>query len=642
MAGRIPESFIDDVLARTDLVELINGYVHLKRSGKNYSACCPFHQEKTPSFTVSPDKQFYYCFGCGASGNAIGFMMEYTRLGFVESIETLARNLSMEVPKDENNSAPKQDYQPLYKTLEAAAAYFEQQLRNPNQKDRPVTYLKQRGLSGQTAKQFRLGYAPQGWDNLITALGTDDTQIKRLATTGLLVENDKGRRYDRFRDRVMFPIRDSRGRVIAFGGRVLGDDKPKYLNSPETPVFHKGRELYGLYEAKQASNKIQRFVVVEGYMDVIALAQFGIPYAVATLGTATSQEHIEKLFRHSEQLVFCFDGDEAGRRAAWRALENALGTLKDGRQIKILLLDEGEDPDTLVRKNGKDYFEGLMDEAAPLSEYFYQNLSQDIDLNTMDGRARLASLATPYLEKLPSGVFQQLMLKRLSEITQLEDIKLAPTAPKSDTNKAPIPTAAPHDDGGYSSYQDDYYQHLTTTEDPQPPYSDPGDPQSAYSETPYSQAPGPGPKRPTGPKSSKKGQSVGEKSLSIVDSTIRMLLNSPRQAALTQLPEDLAQLQLPHMEVLVDLYGFIRENPELSTASILGHWQNHDHGHTIFKLAASEFLLANDQQNPELEDAIRKLQLQKVEQDLDKIIAEGVKDKERFKQLLELQKQLSS
>ncbi|RLU00124.1 MAG: DNA primase, partial [Ketobacter sp.] len=258
MAGRIPESFIDDVLARTDLVELIDSYVHLKRTGKNYSACCPFHQEKTPSFTVSPEKQFYYCFGCGASGNAIGFMMDYTRLGFVESIETLARNLGLEVPREEGAGQQREDYQPLYKALEAATSFYEQQLRNPKVKERPVNYLKSRGLSGETAKHFRLGYAPQGWDNLITTLGKSDSDINHLIKTGLLIENEQGRRYDRFRDRVMFPIRDSRGRVIAFGGRVMGNDKPKYLNSPETPVFHKGRELYGLYEAKQASNKIRR------------------------------------------------------------------------------------------------------------------------------------------------------------------------------------------------------------------------------------------------------------------------------------------------------------------------------------------------------------------------------------------------
>ncbi|RLT94224.1 DNA primase [Ketobacter sp.] len=619
MAGRIPENFIDDVLARTDLVELIDSYVHLKRTGKNYSACCPFHQEKTPSFTVSPEKQFYYCFGCGASGNAIGFLMDYTRLGFVESIETLARNLGLEVPREEGVGAPREDYQPLYQILEAATAFYEAQLRNPKVKERPVGYLKTRGLSGQTAKQFRLGYAPQGWDNLITALGGSDTGVKRLLSAGLLIENEQGHRYDRFRDRVMFPIRDSRGRVIAFGGRVMGNDKPKYLNSPETPVFHKGRELYGLYEAKQASNKIRRFVIVEGYMDVIALAQYGIPYAVATLGTATSRDHIEKLFRHSDELIFCFDGDEAGRRAAWRALENALPTAKDGRQIKFLLLPEGEDPDTLVRKNGKDYFEGLLNECDTLSEYFFKYLSAEVDTRTLDGRARLASLAKPHLEQLPAGVLQQLMLKRLGEITELQDIQLAPPeAPRAE----PSAPDARHGLGPGHDYAD--YPEMEGLHSDQPP------PYEEYNA---------GSRQPVRRKALQKPKQRDE--LSLVDATIRMLLNAPRQAAELSLPDGLGELQLPRMETLLELFEFIKQKPDASTAAILGHWQNREDGATIFKLAAREFLLPNDEQSPELSDALRRLYLQKVEQDLDQIIADGVKDKNKFKELLHLQKELS-
>jgi len=633
MAGRIPESFIDDVLSRTDLVELIDSYVHLKRTGKNYSACCPFHQEKTPSFTVSPDKQFYYCFGCGASGNAIGFMMDYTRLGFVEAIETLARNLGLEVPREDDGPGqkPREDYQPLFNMLEAATRYYEQQLRNPKVKERPVNYLKQRGLSGQTAKQFRLGYAPQGWDNLVTSLGKSDADTLHLLKSGLLIENDQGRRYDRFRDRVMFPIRDSRGRVIAFGGRVMGDDKPKYLNSPETPVFHKGRELYGLYEAKQASNKIRRFVIVEGYMDVIALAQFGIPYAVATLGTATSREHIEKLFRHSEELIFCFDGDEAGRRAAWRALENALPTAKDGRQIKFLLLPEGEDPDTLVRKNGKDYFEGLLDECETLSGFFFNQLCAEVDTRTMDGRARLASLAKPHLEQLPTGVLQQLMLKRLGEITQLEDIRLDPPAEPARTQpQAPSHQPGPQDysdQPDYSGYPDqpgfpDYPEAQGLHSDQPPPYQD------YASSKPIKRKPIAAARR--------------KEELSLVDATIRMLLNAPRQAAAMTLPDELDQLDLPRMAILLELFEFIKQKPEASTAAILGHWQNREDSEVIFKLAAREFLLPNDEQSPELSDALRRLYLQKVEQDLDQIIADGVKDKKRFKELLHLQKELSN
>lgn len=636
MAGRIPESFIDDVLSRTDLVELIDSYVHLKRTGKNYSACCPFHQEKTPSFTVSPEKQFYYCFGCGASGNAIGFLMDYTRLGFVESIETLARNIGLEVPKEEGVGAPREDYQPLYRMLESATVFYEQQLRNPKTKDRPVNYLKSRGLTGQTAKQFRLGYAPQGWDNLISSLGKNDSDVQHLIKTGLLIENEQGRRYDRFRDRVIFPIRDSRGRVIAFGGRVMGDDKPKYLNSPETAVFHKGRELYGLYEAKMASNKIRRFVIVEGYMDVIALAQFGIPYAVATLGTATSRDHIEKLFRHSDELIFCFDGDEAGRRAAWRALENALPTAKDGRQIKFLLLPEGEDPDTLVRKNGKDYFEGLLDECATLSEYFFEHLSAEVDTRTMDGRARLASLAKPHLEQLPAGVLQQLMLKRLGQITELEGIQLAPPPPPI----ADVPDY-PEAHGLESEEPPPYYDYESGH---QPGYGDDHFPAGDFSPSQQKGGrkgdfPGKGKFRPK--KRPAMRNDGPREELSLVDATIRMLLNAPRQAATTTLPEDLQQLSLPRMEMLLELFEFIKQKPDASTAAILGHWQNREDGATIFKLAAKEFLLPNDEQSPELSDALRRLYLQKVEQDLDQIIAEGVKDKTRFKELLHLQRELS-
>ncbi len=612
MSGRIPEDFIDDVLSRTDLVELIDGYVHLKRTGKNYSACCPFHQEKTPSFTVSPDKQFYYCFGCGASGNAIGFLMDYTRLNFVEALELLARNLGMEIPRDETpGTPPREDYQPLFRILEQAATWFEQQLRNPKVKDRPVSYLKKRGLEGKTAKHFRLGYAPQGWDNLLTALGTDQSHIKHLIKTGLLIENDKGGAYDRFRDRVMFPIRDNRGRIIAFGGRVLGDDKPKYLNSPETPVFHKGKELYGLWEARQANSKLARVVIVEGYMDVIALAQFGITYAVATLGTATSQDHIEKLFRHTEELVFCFDGDEAGRRAAWRALENTLPCAKDGRQVKFLLLPEGEDPDTLVRKDGTTYFEGLLDESTPLSEFFFQQLAQDVDTRTMDGRARLASLAKPYLEKLPQGVFRELMRQQLGEITQLRDIRLEETL-------APTP-AREHAQQHYPEASTHYGD--SRKDDPPPDHE---------------------PRRPKRRQARTNRRESSRPELSLVDSTIRMLLNAPQEAASHDLPAELEQLELPNMKLLLKLFHHLHQKPDASTAAILGHWQNQDDSEAIFELAAREFLLPHQEQTPELADALRRLRLQKVEQDLDQIITEGVKDKERFKQLLHLQKELSS
>lgn len=608
MAGRIPEDFIDDVLSRTDLVELIDGYVHLKRAGKNYTACCPFHQEKTPSFTVSPDKQFFYCFGCGASGNAVGFLMDYTRLGFVEAVEMLARNLGLEIPREETpGQAPREDYQPLFNMLEQAAAWFEQQLRNPKVKDRPVTYLKKRGLSGQTAKHFRLGYAPPGWDNLLGALGGDDKKRNQMLKTGLLIENEQGRHYDRFRDRVMFPIRDNRGRVIAFGGRVLGDDKPKYLNSPETPVFHKGRELYGLWEARQANSKLARVVIVEGYMDVIALAQYGITYTVATLGTATSQEHAEKLFRHTEEIIFCFDGDAAGRRAAWRALENTLPCLKDGRQVKFLLLPEGEDPDTLVRKDGTAYFEGLLNEATPLSTFFFEQLKTEVDTRTLDGRARLASLARPYLEQLPQGVFRELMRQQLAEITQLRDISLD-SAPPPSRPQAPPPTRPP--EPVWASEPPEQIEPTTKRPARRTPLK--------KAERDRHQRPEP----------------------SLIESTIRMLLNAPQEAAGLPVPEELAELDQPHADLLLELFRFLRQKPDASMAAILGHWQNRDSGETIFALAAREFLLPHQEQTPELADALRRLRLLKVEGDLDKLIQSGVKDTRRLSELLHLQTQL--
>ena len=344
MAGLIPQSFIDDLLNRSDIVDVVSSRIQLKKAGKNYSACCPFHKEKTPSFSVSPDKQFYYCFGCGAGGNALGFVMDHDQLDFPEAVEELAKRAGMDVPREESGRprAPRQAVDsPLYTLLEAAAEHYRQALRNHPQRRYAVDYLKGRGLSGEIARDFGLGFAPPGWDNLFKQLGTDALQQKAMIDAGLLIENaDSGKRYDRFRDRIMFPIRDSRGRVIAFGGRVLGDDKPKYLNSPETPVFHKGQELYGLFEARKFNRDLDEIMVVEGYMDVIALAQQGLRNAVATLGTATSEEHLKRLFRLVPSVLFCFDGDAAGRNAAWRALESTLPSLQDGRRARFLFLPD--------------------------------------------------------------------------------------------------------------------------------------------------------------------------------------------------------------------------------------------------------------------------------------------------------------
>ena len=362
--ARLPQAFLDDLLDRLDIVEVIDRRVKLKKAGKNYSACCPFHDEKTPSFSVNPERQFYYCFGCGAGGNALGFVMDYERLDFREAVEGLAQSVGLEVPKDDPRSdrePPRDQNKPLYDALERASKFYEGALRQHAERHQVVNYLKGRGLTGEIARDFRIGFAPAGWDNLLQANGADERAQDLLMRSGMLVKNDKGRVYDRFRERVIFPIQDQRGRVIAFGGRVLGDDKPKYLNSPETPVFQKSRELYGLWQARKHPRRLERIVVVEGYMDVIALAQHGIHYAVATLGTSTSETHLERLFRLVPEVVFCFDGDDAGRKAAFRGLEATLPAMQDGRQAKFLFLPEGEDPDTLVRAKGKAYLENLFD-----------------------------------------------------------------------------------------------------------------------------------------------------------------------------------------------------------------------------------------------------------------------------------------
>jgi DNA primase len=417
--GRIPPQFIDELLARVDIVEVIDSRVPLKKKGSNYAACCPFHNEKTPSFTVSPDKQFYHCFGCGAHGTAIGFLMEYEHRDFVEAVEELAAGLGMEVPR-EGGTGPQPQQRDLYRLLDKAAQYFRDQLRNHPQAGRAIDYLKGRGLSGRIAADYGIGYAPDGWDGLLRVFGRDLAAQAALVKAGLLIEKDNGRRYDRFRDRIMFPIRNRSGKVIAFGGRVLGDGEPKYLNSPETPVFHKGRELYGLYEARKSGRDLPWVLVVEGYMDVVALAQHGIHNAVATLGTAATKDHLEQLYRLTAQVVFCFDGDRAGRAAAWRALQNALPAMKEGNQARFLFLPEGEDPDTLVRKEGPEAFRARVGGAMPLSDYLLQELERQTDTTTREGRARLYELARPLLATIPDGSFRQILDTELRNVARVE------------------------------------------------------------------------------------------------------------------------------------------------------------------------------------------------------------------------------
>ncbi len=437
MSGRIPDSFIEELLARTDIVELIERRVEMKRAGAEFQARCPFHEEKTPSFTVSPRKQFYHCFGCGAHGSAIGFLMQYEGLEFLDAVEELAHNAGLQVPRTETGRP--QPSLGLYSVLEAAAEFYKEQLP---QHPQAIEYLKSRGLDGEICRDFGIGFAPPGWDSLRTALGTDSEQLKVLADAGLLSEG-KTKTYDKFRNRIMFPIHDRRGRVIGFGGRALGeDDGPKYLNSPETELFHKGRELYGLYLARQRVGRLDTIIVVEGYTDVVALAQAGLRNAVATLGTATTTDQAELLFRAAETVVFCFDGDEAGRKAAWRALQATLPKLKEGLQAQFLFLPEGEDPDSLVRAQGVEAFSILLADAAPLSDFLFDHLMAQVDMTSIDGRAKLVTLARPLLDTIPEGVFREMLIERLETLARHRLPGPAPVRPGRGRPSRPKPTQA--------------------------------------------------------------------------------------------------------------------------------------------------------------------------------------------------------
>ncbi|MDI5920770.1 DNA primase [Halomonas sp. LR5S13] len=445
MSGQIPQRFIDDLLARVDVVEVVGERVKLKKAGRNHSGLCPFHQEKSPSFTVSADKQFYHCFGCGAHGNALRFLMEYENLRFPEAVEQLAARLGMEVPRegadDPHAQARERKRKQGVNLLELSASYYRERLKMP-EGEGARRYLAERGLSPEVQQAFAIGYAPAGWEALKRHLSERGVAEAVQIEYGLLVHREEsGRTYDRFRDRVMFPIRDIRGRTIAFGGRVLGDAKPKYLNSPETPVFHKGRELYGLFEARQANPRLERLVIVEGYMDVVALAQFGIRNAVATLGTSTSEEHLGRLFRMVGEVVFCFDGDRAGRQAAARALQTVLPQMIDGRQARFMFLPEGEDPDTLVRREGPEAFEDRITCASPLSEFLFDHAAEGRDLATIEARERFASQVLSAIGKLPEGVLKSLLLTELSRRTGVDQSRFEALVTPRETPEAEPPPA---------------------------------------------------------------------------------------------------------------------------------------------------------------------------------------------------------
>ena len=575
--ARLPQAFIDQVLDRTDIVDVVDRRVKLKKAGKNYSACCPFHQEKTPSFSVNPDKQFYYCFGCGAGGNALGFIMEYERMDFREAIELLAHSAGIEMPPEEADNAPQVDNQkPLYESMERATKLYEGFLRQHKDRKSVVDYLKHRGLSGEIARDFRLGFAPEGWDNLMQTLA-DEESIEHALTVGLLIENDKGRKYDRFRDRVIFPIVNQRGKVIAMGGRVLGDGKPKYLNSPETPLFSKSHELYGLHHIRKFAKNLSRIVVVEGYMDVIALAQFGIHYAVATLGTSVGKPHLEALFRRVEQVVFCFDGDEAGRKAAFRGMEAALPMMEDGRGVKFLFLPEGEDPDTVVRNKGAQHLEHLFDTAAPLETFLFEQMGLGIDLATMDGKARLSKLVAPYLNQIPDGVFKTLLFKSLAERTDMDVDSLRRLREVQEKPESTAPDFHDESDGAPPHFEDDYDQFAES-------FQDTG--VNADSST-------------SDPQDSGFSDNVLMRALGLI------ALHPP--AALLVADEMLPDNSDRTANLLRDVVALVQETPDMSTAALLGYWTNTEEGEALSAAAAKEVIDTEQAINEHLVALLNKL-----------------------------------
>ncbi len=537
MAGRIPQSFIDELIARTDIVELIGSRVQLKKAGREWKACCPFHSEKTPSFWVSPDKQFYHCFGCGAHGTALGFLMEHDKLPFPDAVDELASRLGLEVPReDDGRAARPRPGEGLYEVLAQAAQFYRDSLRET---PRARKYLTDRGITTESCVKFAVGYAPDAWDALLKRFGGSAEREHQLAEAGLVIERSgKGESgyYDRFRDRIMFPIRDARGRVIAFGGRIIDAGEPKYLNSPETPLFHKGRELYGLYEARQALRKVERLMVVEGYVDVVRLAQSGIHYAVATQGTATTPEHLNRLFRVTSELVFCFDGDRAGRAAAWRALENALEHARDGRQLRFLFLPEGHDPDTLVGEEGAEAFEARVAGALPISEFLVAQLAAQADLASVDGRAKLAELARPLLARVPAGVYHELLLERLAQEVRMPAGRL---------------------------------EDLLSARS--------GDTRGAWA------ARGQRPARAKAPRS------AGRQPL--LTQAILLLLHHPAAARSVAATPDWLETDQRGFATLRELLETARNEPALSTAQLVERWRDRPEGGRLAELAGSESLV---------------------------------------------------
>ncbi|ELI5410172.1 DNA primase [Vibrio parahaemolyticus] len=564
MAGHIPRSFIDDLLARLDIVDIIDARVKLKKKGKNYGACCPFHNEKTPSFSVSQEKQFYHCFGCGAHGNAIDFMMEFERLEFVEAIEELASYLGLDVPREQRSGgsgqfksgpqASSSEKRSLYDLMGSIAQFYRNQLKQSSSKV-AIEYLKDRGLSGEIVQKFGIGYVADEWDLVRKNFGQNKDNQDMLVTGGMLIENDKGNRYDRFRGRIMFPIRDRRGRVIGFGGRVLGEGTPKYLNSPETPIFHKGKELYGLYEVLQAHREPAQILVVEGYMDVVALAQYGVDYSVASLGTSTTGDHIQMLFRQTNTVVCCYDGDRAGKEAAWRALENALQFLKTGNTLKFLFLPDGEDPDSYVRKYGKAAFEQQIEQATPLSSYLFDNLIElhQINLGNNEGKSALRAYASALIDKIPDPYFQELLEKLLDERTGFDNRLRQPRKKISETR-------------------------------PQP--------HKEIKRTPMREV-------------------------------IALLIQNPSYAQMVPDLSSVRDLSIPGLSLFADVLDKCQAHPHINTGQLLEHWRNSQNEALLSRLASWDIPLDEDNQEEIFLDSLDKIIAQCVEKQIENLQAKA-------------------
>ena len=567
MAGRIPQSFINELLARVDIVDVIERRIDLKKAGKNYSACCPFHNEKTPSFSVSPDKQFYYCFGCGASGNALTFMMEYEGQEFVASIEDLAESMSMQIPREDYSGPQQVDHKNLYALMSDVSTYFQQQLKSNPTAKKAIDYLKNRGLSGEVAKTYGLGFAPDDWQNLINLPNQSKTFQQDLIDTGMMIRNDKGHTYDRFRDRIMFPIRNRRGQVIGFGGRIIDQGEPKYLNSPETKLFHKGHELYGLYEMRKQLRNIESILVVEGYMDVVALAQFGIFNATATLGTATSSEHLQTLFRISPRIVFCFDGDKAGKAAALRALQNGLPLLKDAREIRLMFLPDGEDPDTMIRKIGHDEFVKNIDQAKTLFDFLISHLTAQVDMNTFEGPARLVHLAKPFSQGILDSVLKSRFNNRIATLAGLSEKQISDAIKLSPGSK-------------------DHVRRDTNVDS-----KEVTKPVKIQGKAPFRRA-------------------------------IAMLLQNPDAVPAANI-DWVKKINEAGATIFSQLTDLIENNDAITTGVLIEHWRDKPEEKHLIKLANIDLLITKEQIPSELADIMRRLEKELIIDEWDRLISKS-------------------